>query len=115
MDSRKMAEYLKVLAHPYRLEIIQKLENDAFCVSDMEEVLGTGLSNISQHLSLLRRAGLVDYYVDGKLRCYFLKDPRPLEILGVLQKEYEGDLPAPASCPVKKSVGECIQGGGKAS
>jgi DNA-binding transcriptional ArsR family regulator len=104
MDFREMAELLKVMAHHYRLEILQKLENDVLCVSDMEEILGTGQSNISQHLSILRRAGLVDFYVEGKQRCYFLKDPKALDILKDLRKEYDHDLPAPACCPVKRSA-----------
>jgi len=102
MDFKRMAELLKVMAHHYRLEILQKLGSDVLCVSDMEEVLGTSQSNISQHLSLLRRTGLVDYYVDGKMRCYFLKDPKVLDILAALQKEYKEDLPGPACCPVRK-------------
>jgi DNA-binding transcriptional ArsR family regulator len=98
---KETAELLKVVAHPARLEILQKLETDVLCVSDMEELLGVGQSNVSQHLSLLRRAGLVDYFMDGKLRCYFLKDPRVLDILTLLKKEYGGVLPAPACCPVR--------------
>jgi len=101
MDFKRLAELLKVMAHHYRLEILQKLENDVLCVSDMEEILGTGQSNISQHLSVLRRAGLVDYYVDGKLRCYFLKDPKVLDILAALRIEHMETLPAPACCPVR--------------
>jgi len=103
MDYRQMAEFLKVMAHPHRLEILKKLENDVLCVSDMENILSTGQSNISHHLSLLRRAGLVDYYIDGKLRCYFLKDPKVLDILNSLGKQYAEDLPAPACCPVRNS------------
>jgi len=101
MDFLRNADLLKVMAHHYRLEILQKLATDVLCVSDMEELLGTGQSNISQHLSLLRRAGLVDYYVDGKMRCYFLKDPKVLDILVALQKVHEENLPAPACCPVR--------------
>lgn len=101
MDYKQMAELLKVMAHHYRLEILQKLQGDVLCVSDMEELLGTGQSNISQHLSLLRRAGLVDYYVDGKMRCYFLKDPKVVDILAALQKEHKESLPGPACCPVR--------------
>ncbi len=100
-DFKEMAELLKVMAHHYRLEVLQKLANDVLCVSDMEELLGTGQSNISQHLAILRRAGLVDYYVDGKMRCYFLKDPRVPDLLAVLAKEYEGVLPVRACCPVR--------------
>jgi len=101
MDYKKMSELLKVMAHPFRLETLQKLENDVLCVSDMGDVLGTSQSNISQHISLLRRAGLVDYYVDGKMRCYFLKDPMIVDILKALRKEYNEELLRPACCPVR--------------
>ncbi len=104
MDYRKMSELLKVMAHPYRLEILQKLESDVLCVSDMGEVLGTSQSNISQHIALLRRTGLVDYYVDGKMRCYFLKDPMTVDILKALNKEYKEELPRPACCPVRPNT-----------
>jgi ArsR family transcriptional regulator len=43
----------------------------------------------------------VDYYVDGKLRCYFLKDPMTVDILKALRKEYNEELPRPACCPVR--------------
>lgn len=100
-DLKETAELLKVVAHPTRLEILQKLENDVLCVSDMEGFLGISQSNVSQHLSVLRHSGLVNYYMDGRLRCYFLKDPRVLDILTVLKKQYKGELPSPACCPVK--------------
>lgn len=98
---RETAELLKVVSHPARLEILQKIETDVLCVSDMEELLGVSQSNVSQHLSVLRHSGLVDYFMDGKMRCYFLKDPRVLDVLTLLKKEYEGVLPAPACCPVR--------------
>ncbi len=98
---RETAELLKVVAHPARLEILQKLETEILCVSDMEELLGVGQSNVSQHLSILRRSGLVDCYVEGKLRCYFLKDPRVIDILVLLKKKYDDPLPAPACCPTR--------------
>jgi DNA-binding transcriptional ArsR family regulator len=100
-DFKDTAELLKVVAHPFRLEILQKLENDILCVSDMEEFLGISQSNVSQHLSIMRRADLVDYYVDGRQRCYFLRDPRVLDILTLVKKKYEGELPSPSCCPVK--------------
>lgn len=100
-DFRETAELFKIVAHPFRLEILQKLENDILCVSDMEDFLGISQANVSQHLSVLRRGGLVDYYVDGRLRCYFLKDPRVLDILTLVNKTYKGDLPSPQCCPVR--------------
>jgi hypothetical protein len=39
---------------------------------------------------------------DGRLRCYFLKDPIIPDIIELLKKDYIEELPAPACCPVTK-------------
>lgn len=95
-------ELLKVIAHPLRVAILEELEEGVKCVSDFEESIVASQPNISQHLGLLRRYGLIDYYMDGRLRCYFLVDPITPDLLSVLRKEYKGSLPAPACCPVTK-------------
>lgn len=98
----KKIEILKAIAHPTRLKILAELTQGVKCVSDLEEFLDASQPNISQHLSLMRRYDLVDFFVDGRLKCYFLKDPMIPELLDLLRKKYEGDLPAPACCPVTK-------------
>ena len=95
-------ELLKVIAHPVRIMILEELTWGVKCVSDLENFLDIRQSNVSQHLSLLRRLETIDYYMDGKLRCYFLKDPLIPDLLKLLRKDYEGDLPAPECCPVTK-------------
>ena len=62
---------------------------------EIEEFLEIRQSNISQHLSSLRHSGLIDYFIDGRLRCYFLKNPFVLDLLRILKTEYTGDLPGP--------------------
>ncbi len=95
-------EVLKTLAHPGRMQILEELLKGVKCVSDFEDFLEISQPNVSQHLSLLRRQGLVDYYMDGRLRCYFLKDPIIPDLLEILKKDYINELPAPACCPVSK-------------
>ncbi len=95
-------EILKVIAHPVRIKILEDLVAGVKCVSDFEEFLDISQPNISQHLSLLRRYGIIDYFIDGRLRCYFLKDPMVPDVLEVLKKEHTEDLPAPACCPVTR-------------
>jgi DNA-binding transcriptional ArsR family regulator len=101
-DLNDTAELLKVAAHPTRLMILARLASGVLCVSDMEGFLGASQPNISQHLSVMRRSGLVDYYMDGKLRCYFLKDPRALDIIALLKKKHRRPLPKPACCPGRR-------------
>lgn len=103
MGSRdRKIEILKVVAHPVRVQILEELSEGVKCASDFEESMAASQSNISQHLGLLRRYSLIDYYMDGRLRCYFLVDPIVPDVLEILNKEYKGSLPAPACCPVTK-------------
>jgi ArsR family transcriptional regulator len=95
-------ELLKVIAHPVRVRILEELGKGVKCVSDFEEFLEISQPNISQHLGLLRRYGIIDYYMDGRLRCYYLVDPIVPDILELLRKDYPEALPAPACCPVTK-------------
>jgi len=95
-------EVLKTVAHPVRIQILEELLKGVKCVSDFEDFLEISQPNVSQHLTLLRTHGLVDYFIDGRLKCYFLKEPLIPDLLELLKKEYDEDIPAPACCPVTK-------------
>jgi DNA-binding transcriptional ArsR family regulator len=98
----KRIELLKLIAHPIRVKILEDLVHGVKCVSDFEDTLDISQPNISQHLALLRTHDLVDFFVDGRLKCYFLKEPLVPDLLKLLKKEYDDDVPAPACCPVTK-------------
>ncbi len=66
------AELLKALAHPRRLEIIHLLRNQALDVSDMYAMLDLPQANVSQHLQVLRQAGVVHTKKHGKHVIYRL-------------------------------------------
>jgi ArsR family transcriptional regulator len=95
-------EILKTVSHPVRIAILQELVEGVKCVSDLQEFLDVSQPNISQHLSALRHAGIIDYFVDGRLRCYFLKSPLILDLIEILKKDYPCELPGPECCPVTK-------------
>ena len=76
------AELLKAFAHPTRLRILAELGKGTRCVTDMEDILPVTQVNISQHLTVLRNAKLVDFAQDGAVRCYYLSRPKLVE--GVL-------------------------------
>jgi DNA-binding transcriptional ArsR family regulator len=69
------AEVLKTLANPRRLEIIHRLAQGPCEVGRLAEEIGASQPNISQHLSVLRAAGLVDAERDGREVRYRLTDP----------------------------------------
>lgn len=85
MEPESAAEYanlLKAFAHPTRLAILAELNRGIRCVSEMEELLPATQANISQHLTILRNARLVDFTQDGGMRCYYLS--RPQLVKGVM-------------------------------
>jgi DNA-binding transcriptional ArsR family regulator len=61
----RIAEVLKAMADPTRLKILHSLHHGERCVSDILEIVGGSQANISKHLSVLKRAGLVDCRRDG--------------------------------------------------
>lgn len=81
-NARATAERIKAFAHATRLAILQELAIGPKCVTDIEEILPARQANISQHLAVLRHAGLVDYAQNGTLRCYYLC--RPSLVKGLL-------------------------------
>ncbi|MEX1997809.1 MAG: metalloregulator ArsR/SmtB family transcription factor [Candidatus Andersenbacteria bacterium] len=66
------ADLLKALAHPRRLEIINLLQNQALSVTDMQEMLALPQANLSQHLQILRKQGVVTDRREGKQIFYRL-------------------------------------------
>ncbi|MBI3289446.1 MAG: winged helix-turn-helix transcriptional regulator [Elusimicrobia bacterium] len=53
------ADFLKSLAHPARLEIIEYLKTRESSVGEMVKKLGIEQSGLSKHLSLLKQAGIL--------------------------------------------------------
>jgi len=66
-----LAEVLKALAHPARLRILRLLASRGTCIcGDLVEAMPLSQATVSQHLKVLRQAGLVDGTVDGPRTCY---------------------------------------------
>jgi len=95
-------EILRVIAHPVRIMILEELTKGVKCVSDFEDFLEISQPNISQHLALLRNCRIIDYFIDGRLKCYFLVDSIIPDLLELLKKDYHESLPGPECCPVTK-------------
>ena len=100
--STSRIEVLKLVSHPVRIAILEELLKGVKCVSDFQDFLDISQSNVSQHLSALRHAGIIDFYIDGRLRCYFLKNPFIPDLLEIIRKEYPGEIPGPECCPVTR-------------
>lgn len=78
-DRNRKAQILKALAHPIRLYIVEVLLEGERCVNDIRDLFDVSQPNISQHLSILKFSGIVEYRQVGNLRCYFLKNPERIK------------------------------------
>ncbi len=79
------AEVLKTLANPRRLEILHRLAEGPCEVRRLADELGVSQPNVSQHLSVLRTAGLVDAERDGREVRYRLADPDVITACAVMR------------------------------
>jgi DNA-binding transcriptional ArsR family regulator len=79
------AEILKMLANPRRLEIIHRLAQGPCEVGRIAEAIGAPQPNVSQHLSALRAAGLVEAERDGREVRYRLADPEIIVACNVMR------------------------------
>jgi ArsR family transcriptional regulator len=75
----KQAEIAKAIAHPSRIAIIHFLKGGEQCVCDIAEYVGSERSNISRHLSVMVKAGVLEYRKEGlkvmyKLKCVCILD-----------------------------------------
>ncbi len=70
----RIADVLKALADPTRLRILHVLHAGELCVSDILSHIGGSQANVSKHLSVLRRAGLVDCHREGLNVFYRVSD-----------------------------------------
>lgn len=70
-----LAQACKALSHPARLAILQTLAQRGVCVcGEVVDVLPLSQATVSQHLKVLREAGLIRGEVDGPRSCYCIDE-----------------------------------------
>lgn len=89
-DEERLVQMLKALGNPVRFRILQTLAERKTCIT--QEIVDTtplAQSTVSQHLKVLREAGLVEGEFEGPATCYCLSES------GVrwLKEQIEGWLP----------------------
>ena len=80
------AEIFKALGHPARLAMITALGKGERCVCELQELVGSDMSTVSKHLTVLRAAGLVDSDKRGKQVFYSLRLPCTLGFLDCVNR-----------------------------
>lgn len=79
------ASLCRALSNPIRLMIIDVLKDGEATVSELQDVLGTQQPNLSQHLAVLRSAGIVESRKDGAKAHYSLTNPRIVEACSLVR------------------------------
>jgi len=88
----QFAEMAKALGHAHRLEILELLAQGERSVESLAERAGLMIGNASQHLRLMRQAGLLVSRRDGKRILYRLSDPAVLDLTAALHRLAERNL-----------------------
>ncbi|WP_409968088.1 metalloregulator ArsR/SmtB family transcription factor [Bengtsoniella intestinalis] len=86
--AREVAALLKVLSNENRLLILCSLLQRPMSVGELVEALPISQSGISQHLSLMKSSGMLDYEKKGQTITYRIKDQRILAVMQVLKETY---------------------------
>jgi ArsR family transcriptional regulator, arsenate/arsenite/antimonite-responsive transcriptional repressor len=87
MDTmRHLVQTTKALADETRIRIIGALQGRELCVCQLIELLGLAPSTVSEHLSVLRNARLIDSRKQGRWMFYRLADKdSPGQVLAALE------------------------------
>jgi len=75
------AELLKTLGHPVRIKILHMLSQGELCVCNMIEEIDIEQSNLSQHLGILKKQGMIDSRKDGQRVIYWIAYPSIINLL----------------------------------
>jgi len=79
--AERVAEVLKALAHPVRLQIAALLEHEERCVGDIVAALQAKHAITSQQLSMMRDKGVLASRREGAKVYYRLNNPNVIKLL----------------------------------
>lgn len=102
-------QLFKVLTHPTRLAVLDILRDGEHCVCHMEACLGLRQAYISQQLSVLREAGLIEDRRDGWNIFYRIADERIYVVLDEMRKITGQAIPLVVEPKQKCNCPKCNQ------
>lgn len=83
---RLKADLLKAAGHPIRLAVIDFLRDGEECVCRIAEHVGAERSNVSRHLAVMTKAGLVAGRKDGTMVYYRVRIPCVIDCLDCIEQ-----------------------------
>ncbi|MFS0824476.1 ArsR/SmtB family transcription factor [Bacillus sp. 1P02SD] len=86
------ADFFKALAHPLRIRILELLAEGDKNVNEIQTLIGSEGSAVSQQLTVLRAKNIVYGTKDGNRVIYSLRDPMIVELLSVAKQIFNNHL-----------------------
>ncbi len=80
------AEYFKALSHPIRVSIIELLKEGERCVCEIVPGPELEQPNISRHLNVLKKEGILTSRKDGLKVIYKISDPQVVQIIDLTKE-----------------------------
>ncbi|HNP85432.1 MAG: winged helix-turn-helix transcriptional regulator [Chloroflexi bacterium SZAS-1] len=89
-DDQRLYRLLKALGNPVRLQIVRFIQNHPRCIGNQIQLhlpdhVSRAQSTLSQHLKILRAAGIIQARDDGSATCYSINQ----EIFAWLREQLE--------------------------
>ena len=87
INTQRLAAICKALAHPARIAIVAHLQKLNQCVcGQIVNALPLAQSTVSQHLKILRSAGVIKGEIEGPRTCYCINRKVIDELKGMIQQ-----------------------------
>ncbi len=86
------SDFFKALAHPLRIRILEVLADGDRSVNELQSIIGSEGSAVSQQLMILRAKNIVTNTKDGNRVIYSLRDPMVTEVLSAAKQIFNNHL-----------------------
>ncbi|MDF2679786.1 MAG: ArsR family transcriptional regulator [Brevibacillus sp.] len=86
------ADFFKALGHPLRIRILELLSEGDKNVNELQGLIGSEGSAVSQQLAILRSKNIVYGTKDGNKVTYSLRDPMIIELLSIARQIFNNHL-----------------------
>ena len=90
-EHEELSRKFRALSHPARVKLVEDLMKKEFCVGEMQKILSLSQPNVSQHLKVLREAGIIRGRREKTKICYSIADDNVRRVLLLFLKGDESN------------------------
>lgn len=83
---RLKADFFRLLGHPVRVRVLELLRDGELSVGELQAALELDSGGTSQHLTAMRRQGVLESRKEGTHVYYSVKDPRTFQLLAAARE-----------------------------